>query len=54
MEVIAADAWMNKGVWLPEDLIRAANDWSYQVRISAFKEARNIAYAKATVVGVAA
>jgi hypothetical protein len=54
MEVIAADAWMMKGVWLPEDLIRAANDWSYQVRISAFKEARNIAYAKATVVGVAA
>ena len=53
MEVIAADAWMNKGVWLSEDLIRAANDWSYQVRISAFKEARNIAYAKAPVAQVA-
>jgi hypothetical protein len=55
MEVIAADAWMNKGVWLPEDLIRAANDWSYTVRIGAFKEARTIAYAKAPVaVAVAA
>ena len=54
MEQIAADAWMLKGVWLSEDLIRSANDWSYQVRISAFKEARNIAYAKAPVVGVAA
>ena len=55
MEVIAADARMNKGVWLPEDLIRAANDWSYTVRIGAFKEARTIAYAKAPVaVAVAA
>jgi hypothetical protein len=56
MEVIAADAWMLKGVWLSEDLIRGANDWSYEVRISAFKEARNIAYAKKApvVVGVAA
>ena len=55
MEKIAADAWMLKGVWLSEDLIRGANDWSYQVRIAAFKEARNIAYAKApVVVGVAA
>ena len=53
MEKIASDAWMMKGVWLPEDLIRAANDWSYQVRISAFKEARNIAYAKAPVAQVA-
>ncbi len=53
MEKIAADAWMMKGVWLSEDLIRAANDWSYQVRISAFKEARNIAYAKAPVAQVA-
>lgn len=44
MEVIAADAWMNAGVWLSEDLIRGANDWSYQVRIAAFKEARAIAY----------
>ena len=44
MEVIASDAWMLKGVWLSEDLIRAANDWSYQVRIAAFKEARAIAY----------
>ena len=44
MEQIAADAWMLKGVWLSEDLIRAANDWSYQVRIAAFKEARAIAY----------
>lgn len=52
MEVIAADAWMLKGVWLSEDLIRGANDWSYQVRISAFKEARNIAYAKAPVTQV--
>lgn len=49
MEVIAADAWMLKGVWLSEDLIRGANDWSYAVRINAFKEARNIAYAKAPV-----
>ncbi len=56
MEVIASDAWMNAGIWLPEDLIRGANDWSYQVRIAAFKEARNIAYAKKApvVVGVAA
>lgn len=53
MEVIASDAWMMKGVWLPEDLIRAANDWSYEVRISAFKEARNIAYAKAPAAKVA-
>lgn len=44
MEVIASDAWMNAGVWLSEDLIRGANDWSYQVRIAAFKEARAIAY----------
>ena len=44
MEVIASDAWMNAGIWLPEDLIRGANDWSYQVRIAAFKEARAIAY----------
>lgn len=51
MEQIASDAWMNKGVWLPEDLLRAANDWSYAVRVNAFKEARNIAYAKAPVVG---
>lgn len=55
MEQIASDAWMLKGVWLPEDLIRAANDWSYSVRIGAFKEARAIAYAKAPVAqGVAA
>lgn len=53
MEQIAADAWMNKGVWLPEDLLRAANDWSYSVRIGAFKEARAIAYAKAPVAQVA-
>lgn len=53
MEVIAADAWMNKGVWLPEDLIRAANDWSYAVRINAFKEARSVAYG-VVVTGVAA
>lgn len=52
MEKIAADAWMNKGVWLPEDLLRAANDWSYSVRIGAFKEARAIAYAKAPVATV--
>lgn len=44
MEQIASDAWMMKGVWLSEDLIRAANDWSYSVRIAAFKEARAIAY----------
>lgn len=49
MEQIASDAWMMKGVWLPEDLLRAANDWSYSVRIGAFKEARAIAYAKAPV-----
>lgn len=49
MEQIASDAWMMKGVWLSEDLIRSANDWSYTVRINAFKEARNIAYAKAPV-----
>jgi glycerol-3-phosphate cytidylyltransferase-like family protein len=53
MEQIAADAWMLKGVWLPEDLLRAANDWSYAVRISAFKEARAIAYAKAPATQVA-
>lgn len=53
MEQIAADAWMNKGVWLPEDLLRAANDWSYSVRIGAFKEARAIAYAKAPATQVA-
>lgn len=52
MEVIASDAWMNAGVWLSEDLIRGANDWSYQVRIAAFKEARNIAYANAPVATV--
>ena len=54
MEVIAADAWMLKGVWLSEDLIRGANDWSYAVRINAFKEARNIAYGTVALVGVAA
>ena len=53
MEKIAADAWMMKGVWLSEDLLRAANDWSYAIRIAAFKEARNIAYAKAPVAQVA-
>lgn len=53
MEKIAADAWMNKGVWLPEDLLRAANDWSYAVRINAFKEARSVAYG-VVVTGVAA
>lgn len=53
IEVIAADAWMLKGVWLPEDLLRAANDWSYSVRVGAFKEARAIAYAKAPATQVA-
>jgi hypothetical protein len=53
MEQIASDAWMMKGVWLSEDLLRAANDWSYAIRIAAFKEARAIAYAKAPVAKVA-
>ncbi|WP_288981496.1 hypothetical protein [uncultured Flavobacterium sp.] len=54
MEQIASDAWMLKGVWLPEDLIRGANDWSYTVRINAFKKARNIAYGTVALVGAAA